>query len=607
MSKRQLVGRAPYNFVPLPEKILKRYTSISELPSHNAQNDGDPRLLSGEVNFDIVAKSPILVADGNENNNSSGRHFVKNAQNEYEIPGSTLRGLLRSTMSVLSLSKWTDDIDEETFYYRTVGESGNRLATTYRKTLGLDQERHRGRTHSVEHNVQAGYIVKRAKDDYVIYPARTDEGRHGKSYYKYHQQNVNHYFVNQFKGKLRRGYTVEDARFSVNRHGNAVYLNGRDAKFKGKLLFSGPMRGKKTAYLINELDEQAKPINICQKDLKAYLADYESRKNTLGRRGQEFFSLPDQRGFKEAKPCFYIQRGETLYFGYTAYLRLTYDNATTDALPAYLRKKEIALDYAKSLFGFTRSVFNYDNNEEKLSNYASRLSFLPCVMKEEKSTLEPINVVLASPRASALPMYLDQQEEYDYYSYNDEDARLRGMKQYWIKPRPDVDVQTKKSNVTSELHLLPEQSVFNATIHFDQIHPDELGLLLWALQGPTYHQLGMGKPYGYGVVQFINTTCHIRDNEQMYRSLEDFFNVGSIEVDIDMYISKYHDYVQEHFDLDLKDTQSITTFLNMKKKSPLPEQQMKYMNFHGYRDKHKLPTVEQLLSGEYKRKLKHRK
>lgn len=606
MNKRKRVGTAPYNFVPLPEKIIDRYSSISKLPTHNAKDDRDKHLLCGEVHFDIVAKSPILIADGNAEN-GEGRHFVKNACNEYEIPGSSLRGLLRSTMSILSLSRWTDQIDDEIFYYRTVGESSSKLATTYKNILDVDQKEHRGKMTSIERNVRAGYIVKNDEDNYVIYPARTDGGRHGKSYYKFHQQNVNRRFINEFKKKLRDGYRVEDATFSVNQHGEAVYLNGRDAIFKGKLFFSGPMKGKKTAYVINDIDKQAKPIPISDKDLKAYKADYEFRKNKLRGRGKSFFQLPSETGLKGAKPCFYIYDGSMLHFGYTAYLRLTYDKSTIDALPSYLKRGDVALDYVKALFGFTEEDLKGREGEGKLTNYASRLSFFPSLLKEESIPLDPMNFVLASPRASALTMYLDQHDGHDYNSYNDKDARLRGMKQYWIKPRPDFNEQTKKSNVTSELNLLPEQSTFKAKIRFDQIYPDELGLLLWALQGPTYHQLGMGKPYGYGVVQFTNATCHINNNEQMYRDLEAFFDVGLKEVDIETYIDRYHDYVQEHFNIDLSEVGSIMTFLNMKEKSPLPEQQMKYMNFHGYRKKHKLPTVEQLLSGKYKENLKRRK
>src|SRR5699024_580308 len=136
-------------------------------------------------------------------------------------------------------------IDQERFYYRAVGESGTKRAQTYKDILDIDQKVHKGKRYSIERNVRAGYIVKHGKDQYVIYPAKTDGGRHGKSYYKVHQNNINKRYRESFIKKLKDGYIVEDVTFSVNQHGNAVYFNGRNASFKGKMMFTGPMGKKK--------------------------------------------------------------------------------------------------------------------------------------------------------------------------------------------------------------------------------------------------------------------------------------------------------------------------------------------------------------------------
>lgn len=600
MSKKQRsVAHAPYNFVPLPEKIITRYKSLDDLPTHDVRRKEEKDLLSGEITFDIVAESPILVADGTDRENENApRTFVKNAQNVYEIPGSTLRGLLRSTVSVLSLSNWTKWIDEETFYYRTVGESRGELAKTYRETLNIRVEQVNGKQISVAQDVKAGYIVRTDTNKYVIHPAMTDGGRHGKSYYKYHQRDVAHSESHRFKSNLRNGFIEENVSFSVNQHGKVVKLNSNEAKYKGKLLFTGPMWKKNTAYVINEIDSEATPIAISEQDLKAYKSDYYFRSTKFGnsadgKRKKDFFSLPSENGIKGAKPCFYIEKDGKLFFGYTAYLRLKYDHATSDALPNYL-KDEAGIDYTAALFGFTG----------KEGNYASRLNFFSSYVKGLPQPLDPIKVISGSPRASALTMYLEQNlGKREYNSYNDENASLRGMKHYWIKERTDKHNSVEKEKVASTLEFLPTNTTFTARISFEQLHKDELGLLLWAIQAPSYHQLGMGKPFGYGVVSFSNIECNVVNVTSMYDNLTDYFNMELIKYPIQDWIENYHTYVKTNHNIELQNMNSVSTFFKLKEKSQLPEEEMTYMDLNHYRKKPILPTTNDLMNGEYKKYL----
>ena len=604
MTKRHNVAYAPYNFVPFPEEIIHRYKCFSELPSHDLSRKEDQALLSGEITFDIVAESPILVADGNKKD-SEFYDFVKNAREKYEIPGSTLRGLIRNSLSVLSMSDWSKRIDEERYYYRMVGESSSRLAQTYHQTVDSSVEVYRGKRYSIAKNVKAGYLVKIANDKYVIYPARTDGGRKGRSYYKYHISQVNDRFKGRIKRFINEGFQVEDCRFAVNKDGKATYLNGRDAPFEGKKIFSGPMKGrtaKQSFYIINEIDKDAKPINISPSQLRAYKADYEFRKSKFpkGKKEtmEEYFSLPKEIGLDNAKPCFYLQRGEQLYFGFTAFLRLTYDYTTRDAIPDHIKHSGFGIDYEKALFGFVEKDFAQYSGKNKPINYASRLSFFPSELSGEAGSKVKTKVTLRSPRASALQMYLDQDlNKAGYKSYNDKDAQVRGMKQYWVK---NILQDREGAN---ELHLLPRKSVFQAKIKFEHLHRDELGVLLWTLQGPQYHQIGMGKPYGYGLVRFTNLNCKTTNPSNMYQDLNRFFQLGFEQADIESLIKDYKNYVKEKFSINLDKQESIQVFLKMKEKAPLSDKDMAYMPLRGgYSKKPKLPTARDLLEGKYRRR-----
>lgn len=603
MSKRSQIAYAPYNFVPFPEQIIHRYEHIDDLPTHNVSRDEERHLYSGEITFDITAESPLLVADGDERRKDASEYdFIKNASGKYEIPGSTLRGLLRSNVSILSMSNWANDIDREKFYYRTVGESGTTLANTYRDIVGSGVEEYQGRAR----NVKAGYLVKTGPDQFVIYPARTDGGRKNKSYYKYHVGNVNKRFKAEFERKLKQGFKVKDCTFAVNRHGRATYLNGRDAPFKGKKVFSGPMFGKRSAYIINELDRNARPIQISSKQLRVFKADYEFKKSKFPQRDREkledFFFLPEDQGINNAKPCFYLERGKDLYFGFTAFLRITYDYDTMDMIPKRIQDAPYGIDYEKALFGFVKNDFINYQAKHDVSDYASRVHFFPSEIAEDPQSLIKGNKVLASPRASALQMYLQQDlDKSDYYSYNDEDTQLRGMKHYWIKNVSKEKEFKSNPGIQSKLNLLPEQTVFQAKIKFDQLYEDELGLLLWAIQGPTHHQLGMGKPYGYGVVTFSNVQCKTTSPLEMYDDVHDLFNLGFKQQDPNHLIATYKKFIRETYSIDLKEQKSVQVFFQMKVKSPLQEKQMEYMPLrNGYDQNPKLPTASDLLNGRYK-------
>ena len=608
MSNRQeIIGTAPYNFVPLPERIINRYESLEDLPSYDARKKEDRNLLSGEITFNIIAKNPILVAD--EQKENAPREFVKNAEGTYEIPGSSLRGLLRNTMSVLSLSDWTEQIEDERFFYRSVAESSSDNGKHYKTVLGTKQEIVNNKRESVPQNVKAGFIVKTKEGEYCIYPAKSDEGRHGRTYYKVNDGNMATR-RDEFRRKVKNGFIVEAVTFSLTSNGKVVKLFQKDASFKGHLLYSGFIKTGRTqkvsAYLINEIDKEKKPIKLDLEDVKAYKADLKFRiskfPNTERERMENFFKLPEQPGFDHAKPCFYINYDGVTYFGFTAFLRLLYPYSTKDLLPEYITNKKQGIDYAASLFGFIDSKNNV--------KYASRIHFHNATLKNKVEPLDPVRVMSGSPRASAYRFYLKQdgKDSSNPNTYLTKDTTIRGMKQYWIKDEDIPNVDQRNERTLSELKFLPKHTTFQAIITFDQLHEDELGLFLWALTGPQYHQLGMGKPYGYGVVTFENVKCVVTNNENMYKDLTNFFEIGEEPINIDSYIHKYKTYMKEllkasgfHVDdqFKLEDLESIQTFLAMKEKAKLEKRDMRYTDHKNY-SKVILPSAKELLNMDKK-------
>ena len=90
-EKNDIPIRAPYNFVPFSNKVLCRYNSTDDLPSHDKL---DKNLHSGEIYLTIEAKTPLFISDGNDN-------FFRTPAGTCAIPGSSLRGLVRENMQIL--------------------------------------------------------------------------------------------------------------------------------------------------------------------------------------------------------------------------------------------------------------------------------------------------------------------------------------------------------------------------------------------------------------------------------------------------------------------------------------------------------------------------
>ena len=155
---QERTSSAPYNFVPLPERVITLSTDDlpDALPNHDAY---DPNRLSGFIDVELLTKTPLYIRSGvsltkkppQENGNEEKdkktewqlalaekqgrsvndfRDLVKNKPDFFYthdketpvIPGSSLRGMLRSLFEIVTYSKmqW---VTKEHLFFRTVDNS----------------------------------------------------------------------------------------------------------------------------------------------------------------------------------------------------------------------------------------------------------------------------------------------------------------------------------------------------------------------------------------------------------------------------------------------------------------------------------------------------
>ena len=155
-KNEEAVVFAPYNFISFPKNpvYVKDEKDIIGHDVMTEKTDSGDDLYSGEIHYTLEAMTPVFIDDGTEQH-----RFCMNAEGNHIIPGSTMRGLVRSHALVLSLGNVRDDIDDYSLMYRNVASGLNRRR--YNDILGativrMKDENGREYSLSVLKNVRAG-------------------------------------------------------------------------------------------------------------------------------------------------------------------------------------------------------------------------------------------------------------------------------------------------------------------------------------------------------------------------------------------------------------------------------------------------------------------
>ena len=170
-EKEHRRAHAPYNFVPLPEEVLTVDTDSIPDQDKYAGN-------SGYIECSLTTKSPLYTRcamspgffreHGDtpfhdltpDQQDGRGKFFHLKNERYPLIPGSSLRGMVRSLVEIVGYGKIPWVTNDTKITYRAVAVKEDPLSEPYEKALGKH-----GR------NVQAGYLVKKG-DDWYICPAK---------------------------------------------------------------------------------------------------------------------------------------------------------------------------------------------------------------------------------------------------------------------------------------------------------------------------------------------------------------------------------------------------------------------------------------------------
>lgn len=565
------IARAPYNFVPLPEKIVT--IDPDTLPD---QDRYDPERHSGTIECVITTASPIYVRapltpeeferqERGEDDQAPWRERVRNKPDFFSIdpdktpriPGSSLRGMLRQLVEIISYSKvqW---VSEQLLVYRAVGDTTTHGKKYRERIMREDKQRPNRNKKMAWHYtplVRAGYI-KEDRGEFFIRPAREIGGT---TFARIRSDSIPAH-LSQIPGCKNAStiyfqtgpYDYQDVRggFLRIKYARVIRASAKpaDELIEGALVRSGPMASKRSEAVIYPPDDQAELIRIPDDLIAAYRDQISQEQESLLGKGCVL---------RDGQPVFYLmENGQLVFFGHTMMMRLPYQHKPINFVPNELRREE-DLDLAEAIFGYSKS-----QGEGKARAYASRIFVCDALLEPGQSDIwlaaEPVvPKILGSPKPTTFQHYLtqrtpDPQEQERDRNGNPKLVRerndytdpttsvIRGHKLYWHKGEITVaDVQEaldklhdergrEKEHDTQHTQMRPVAAGvrFRWRIHFENLSMEELGALLWALTlpgeaGREYrHSIGMGKPYGMGAIK-IDVNLLLENRKQRYQQLFD--------------------------------------------------------------------------------------
>lgn len=503
-EKSSQAVHAPYNFVGFPKKLL-----VDSADNAMRHDQLDPALKSGEIRITLTAETPVFVSDGNKDD----PHFFRTPGGIFALPGSTVRGLVRENMQILSFApvRPNEDFENIQIYFRQMaGRNDNNredLKKEYKQVLNIVTEpkknfsysentstRKRNANISVPKNVKSGWI-RCENGNYFIYRTR-------KNYLRVSRM---HSDVQQFqktfpelKGEERRkaedkannartipiAYT-DDGRGKVKEI--CPLEQARPGMKRGALLYTGKPVGRvpNGLYIFPEADYSTRPERFSKDDELSYREDWENRRNNLNAYyDPDFWKLPEEG---QTKPVFYIRFEGHTYCGMSLFLRIGYRYPLSKGLPC---------EWDDSVMDYPHAILGYASRER---SQRSRVSFSDCTICGNAQEMAPVSMILASPKPSYYAGYVNPVNNKANH-YSNDNFELRGFKQYWLKEPVETSVELGKEKVGTKLRPLPVGTRFTGVVRFKNLTPAELGLLLWSLrlEEGCYQTVGMGKPYGYG-------------------------------------------------------------------------------------------------------------
>ncbi len=517
------IDRNPYNFVALAD--ARPWT---QQPEHANHAQWLPKKLHGEITFTLETRSPIFTPMGDADREASELHFFRLRKRgeefqRYAIPGSSIKGALRAMVEAVAndrLGIFSSEHKLRIPYRRQASQAGSILSFEQGDLELEEHDRGIGAMH--RHDDLNMFLLAR-----VCAP----EMRQTR------QRNPQRGAPNGNEIRIKKE-VVEQYLDNLDHPHYQRYLNDRVKEEMG------------------QADRTNKPSSGTEwqeaRDNRArhpYYRELLSGTDWPDIKGSLADLAPENNGNTD---IFFIGNPPSS-FGKNAYFLWPSKTSVEELCKPFINEPQglkHSLGLADLIFGFAAP--HGENSHPFQGKVRMETAWGPKAISEEDEkawSSEPqvlpdndgkgIKIQLApltSPatHAKSQPLYLQPTKDGKCQTYSDDSTpQIRGRKFYW-KQRSDNGIWKHhrfdklahakvKGQCPPPLCCLQDVK-FRCRLEFENLSPEELGCLLFVLQGNgngTGHTLafGMGKPRGFGCCQVTDLTVTREDPRARYSSL----------------------------------------------------------------------------------------
>ena len=480
---------APYHFAPLNKKVY--YPSWANQVSQDIPfSDGE----DGYIEVYLKNVSPLFTRNGSGQNEEFSEekspkfssHVMEKEGRRYFIPGSTLKGMLRSTMEIMAFGKM-ETFNDRYFAYRSFNNN-DELYKSYHDAMGARQQ---------------GYDDNKLGCGWLTMDANTEE-----------------LSITPCDGKFER---IPQKQLNVELS-NITDSYNRNEKIANKYGSWYPTRNWEggTYHIVctGDINSKEKEFLFPQKRLSkiSVANDVKKRFFDVHEKPSPNFSKYLQR-LKEEKEVavFYTKDrvGNVKAIGLSRMIRYPYDRGVEDLVRTQQPEYKEGIDLCDIIWGFINKSLKDEQQtetekEKKEYSQKSRVQVSHAICADIISDNDLIKKegILGEPKASFYPLYLEQPEKSDKFKTYNTASGIAGRKLYKIHQGDstnDLPVGNNNENATTRFYALPSGKTFQFRINIHNLRPIEIGALLSALTlnatKDAYHNIGMAKAFGFGKIQ----------------------------------------------------------------------------------------------------------
>ena len=507
--------KAPFNFVPLNERAY-----LPEWADRISQDVPFQDGISGMLELNIHAETPVFVCDKLNENNTEPCEFCnityQDGRKQYFIPGSTIKGMLRNVMEILSFGKMLQ-VQNQSFGIRDLSTSAD--GEFYRAKVKVD-------------NVHCGWL-RYENDGYVLndcgLPWRISaeeldrKFRMGLSSFIQNGNNLKsdenktaQKKYSMFHGGNRddeqlTDYFIPDSDTGISAGGRKFVRFGQGGN-PGTIVFTGQPGVRKQKYnerkkkmiWSGKFFEFVFPEQIVSEDVpvpenvfKAFESIHQNSSDYVNFRRKEL-----KKGLEIPVFFIYDKAGNVDTIGISYMYKFPAFNSVYNGIPLSLLTHE-GHDLCECVFGFTG----------KKESLKGRVHISPALLKGNAFFCADTRLALAKPNPSYYPLYLGKGQ-----TWNVENIRIAGRKRYPVRDKDFILHNEGTDNMSRIIRPLNQGSVFQGTIRFHNLRPIELGAILSAIDfcqnEDCFHSVGLGKPLGYGKVKLTLDRYEMRYNSE---------------------------------------------------------------------------------------------